>query len=89
MNYKIASYSQRFISQGMVEPGDVVSETLKREFTEEALGALDKSEEEIAAVGKKIDDLFDHGVEVREDQPYPWKQTNRTKYSGILSQLSS
>ena len=56
---------QRFISQGMVEPGDVVSETLKREFTEEALGALDKSEEEIATVRKKIEDLFDHGVEVR------------------------
>ena len=48
----------------MVEPGGVVSETLKREFGEEALGSLDKSAEEIAVIQKKIEELFQHGVEV-------------------------
>ena len=51
----------------MVEPGAVVSETLKREFGEEALGSLDKSPEEIAAIRTKIEDLFQNGVEVRKD----------------------
>ena len=49
----------------MVEPGDVVSATLKREFGEEALGSMEKSMEEVALLAKKIEDLFSNGVEVR------------------------
>ncbi|XP_033625076.1 transient receptor potential cation channel subfamily M member-like 2 isoform X2 [Asterias rubens] len=52
------------IPGGMVEPGDVVSATLKREFSEEALGSMEKTPEEIEAILKKIDDLFKHGVEI-------------------------
>ncbi|XP_033624226.1 transient receptor potential cation channel subfamily M member-like 2 isoform X2 [Asterias rubens] len=52
------------IPGGMVEPGDVVSATLKREFGEEALGSMEKSMDEVALLAKKIEDLFSNGVEI-------------------------
>eukprot|EP01102_Stenamoeba_stenopodia_P014840 TRINITY_DN4986_c0_g1_i3.p1 TRINITY_DN4986_c0_g1~~TRINITY_DN4986_c0_g1_i3.p1 ORF type:complete len:219 (+),score=57.77 TRINITY_DN4986_c0_g1_i3:1-657(+) len=52
------------IPGGMVEPGDTVSVTLKKEFGEEALNSLSASEEERAKLEKEIDELFSHGVEV-------------------------
>ena len=48
----------------MVEPGDVVSLTLKREFGEEAMGEMDKNEEDKKAITAAIDKLFQNGVEV-------------------------
>ncbi|XP_071942447.1 transient receptor potential cation channel subfamily M member-like 2 isoform X2 [Antedon mediterranea] len=52
------------IPGGMVEPGQKVSETLKREFSEEALGQLSKSEEERAEIGEHIKTLFSNGIEI-------------------------
>ncbi|XP_041459667.1 transient receptor potential cation channel subfamily M member-like 2 isoform X2 [Lytechinus variegatus] len=52
------------IPGGMVEPGALVSETLRREFGEEALGALNKTEEEAADIREHVEKLFLNGVEV-------------------------
>ena len=49
----------------MVDPGENVSATLKREFGEESLGALDMPAEKRAEVEKKLDQLFKGGEEVR------------------------
>ena len=61
--------TQHFISfhllQGMVEPGENVSVTLKREFTEEAMNALEVSEEEKDKIEHNVQDLFSKGTEVR------------------------
>ena len=48
----------------MVEAGQVISQTLKREFSEEALAKLDMSEEKRKEIATKIDLLFHNGVEV-------------------------
>lgn len=48
----------------MVEPGHQVSQTLLREFSEEALGELDKTEEERQELQKKVKELLKHGKEV-------------------------
>ena len=47
----------------MVEPGDNVSVTIRREFGEEALGSMDKSEEEVKEITAKVEELFKHGKE--------------------------
>jgi hypothetical protein len=52
------------IPGGMVEPGDTVSVTLKKEFGEEAMNSLSLSEEDRAQLEKNLDDLFGHGQEV-------------------------
>ena len=49
----------------MVEPGDTVSATLKKEFGEEAMNSLEASEEEKKEIEKHIDALFHSGEEVR------------------------
>ena len=49
------------ILQGMVEPGDTVTNTLKKEFGEEALNSLELSTEENKLLHKKLEDLFSHG----------------------------
>ncbi|XP_065560998.1 ADP-ribose pyrophosphatase, mitochondrial-like [Artemia franciscana] len=49
---------------GMVDPGEVVSETLKREFMEEALNSLMLAESDKDDLKKKIELLFKHGDEV-------------------------
>ena len=48
----------------MVEPGEHVSETLQKEFTEEALAKLDMSEEKRKQVSERVAYLFRNGVEV-------------------------
>eukprot|EP00128_Syssomonas_multiformis_P004838 Colp12_sorted_trinity150504_noHs@28530 len=48
----------------MVEPGDTVSATLKKEFGEEALDSLSASDEEKAAIEAQLEELFSHGIEV-------------------------
>ena len=48
----------------MVDAGEDVSLTLKREFSEEALSALDLPEDKKRAVESKLGELFHHGDKV-------------------------
>ena len=48
----------------MVDAGENVSATLKREFGEEALSTLDVPQEERIHLEQTIGDLFQHGTEV-------------------------
>ena len=48
----------------MVEPGDTVSITLKKEFGEEAMNSLEASLEEKKHIEKQITELFSHGEKV-------------------------
>ena len=51
-----------FVSnQGMVDPGDNVTNTLKKEFGEEALNSLELSPEENKRIQDSLEDLFHHG----------------------------
>ncbi|XP_050437215.1 ADP-ribose pyrophosphatase, mitochondrial isoform X2 [Adelges cooleyi] len=52
------------IPGGMVDSGEVITSTLKREFMEEALNSLEKTEENIAKAKSEIEDIFKNGVEV-------------------------
>lgn len=52
------------IPGGMVDPGESVSLTLKREFGEEALNSEGVSAEEKAAIEEQVAKLFSHGSEV-------------------------
>ena len=45
-------------AKGMVDPGEKISATLKREFEEEALNSLQKSSEEKAELEKQLQKLF-------------------------------
>ena len=49
----------------MVEPGDTVSATLKKEFGEEAMNSLEASPEEKKKIEEQINELFSHGEKVR------------------------
>lgn len=49
----------------MVEPGQNVSETLRKEFTEEALAKLDMTEDKRAQLANRINHLFRNGKDVR------------------------
>jgi len=46
---------------GMVDPGEEISRTLKREFGEEALNALDMSDKEKDSLQHQLDEVFEHG----------------------------
>ena len=48
----------------MVEPGDNVSNTLRKEFTEEALAKLNMPSEKRNFIADRINHLFQNGVEV-------------------------
>ena len=50
--------------QGMVEAGDTVSTTLKKEFGEEAMNSLEASEAEKKETEEHINALFHNGEEV-------------------------
>lgn len=52
------------IPGGMVDPGENVSETLKREFLEEAFSVLDTDKEEALRNELIITDFFKHGKEI-------------------------
>ena len=56
-----ADTGQWAIPGGMVEPGDNVSITLKKEFGEEALSSLECTDEEKVAINKKLTSLFKSG----------------------------
>jgi ADP-ribose pyrophosphatase len=48
----------------MVDPGEAVSVTCKREFGEEALNSEGVSAEEKHKIEAQVNDLFKHGVEL-------------------------
>ena len=48
----------------MVEPGQQISKTLKKEFMEEALAGLDLEDEEREELKVQVDGLFQKGIEV-------------------------
>jgi len=50
------------IPGGMVDAGDTVSLTLKKEFGEEALNSIEMDEAAKAKVRKNLDELFKHGT---------------------------
>ena len=50
--------------QGMVDPGDSVPNTLKKEFGEEALDSIEASDEVKKKISEHIDQLFKEGQEV-------------------------
>ena len=50
----------------MVDPGESVSVTLKREFGEEAMNSLQATAEEKARMEKTLSELFSSGTKVRE-----------------------
>ncbi|XP_076331828.1 ADP-ribose pyrophosphatase, mitochondrial isoform X3 [Tachypleus tridentatus] len=52
------------IPGGMVDPGELVSVTLKREFFEEALNSLSMSDEEKAQQESELDNFFSNGKEI-------------------------
>ena len=56
-----------FTHQGMVDPGDTVSRTLRKEFGEEAMNSLEASPEEKKRIEKQINELFKGGHTVRMD----------------------
>ena len=51
--------------QGMVDPGEFVTATLRREFAEEALDLEGADEKTKHAIQKRIDEAFANGREVR------------------------
>ena len=53
-----------FILQGMVDGGEEVSLTLKREFGEEALNSIEATAEEKKVMQANIDRLFKSGKTV-------------------------
>lgn len=52
------------IPGGMVDPGETISVTLKREFMEEAMNALEKDKTEREVVEKSMRELFEKGEEI-------------------------
>ncbi|XP_064005624.1 ADP-ribose pyrophosphatase, mitochondrial isoform X1 [Pogoniulus pusillus] len=76
------------IPGGMVDPGEKISATLKREFGEEALNCLQKSPEERAELEKRLNKLFsqEHFVVYRGyvDDPRntdnAWMETEAVNY---------
>lgn len=76
------------IPGGMVDPGEKISATLKREFEEEALNSLQKSPEEKAELEKQLHKLFreEHFVVYRGyvDDPRntdnAWMETEAVNY---------
>lgn len=47
-----------------MDPGDTVTNTLKKEFGEEALNSLELSPEENKRIHDSLEDLFHHGTTV-------------------------
>ncbi|XP_014277142.1 ADP-ribose pyrophosphatase, mitochondrial isoform X2 [Halyomorpha halys] len=52
------------IPGGMVDPGEVVSATLKREFLEEALNSLEMSPDNKKSVEENLNNFFNQGITV-------------------------
>ena len=56
--------SLSFVVQGMVDPGEVVSTTVKREFIEEAMNLLALSEDDRNRTYQQIGDFFKNYTQV-------------------------
>lgn len=55
-------------AQGMVDPGELLSLSLQREFSEEALNSLEASPQERKKIYERISKLFSSpGFQVRND----------------------
>jgi len=54
--------------QGMVDPGEVVTTTVKREFIEEAMDSLALSEDDQKRINQQISDFFKIFTEVSEQR---------------------
>lgn len=52
------------IPGGMVDPGEMVSITLRREFMEEAMNSLQKRPDELKKAEESIEAFFEHGEEI-------------------------
>lgn len=52
------------IPGGMVDPGEIVSITLRREFMEEAMNSLEKNPDELKKAEGSIAEFFEHGQEM-------------------------
>lgn len=52
------------IPGGMVDPGEVVASTLKREFLEEALSILEKTDYEKTVINNELNEFFSNGKEI-------------------------
>ncbi|XP_054680525.1 ADP-ribose pyrophosphatase, mitochondrial isoform X2 [Grus americana] len=84
------------IPGGMVDPGEKISTTLKREFEEEALNSLQKSPEEKAELEKQLHKLFsqEHFVVYRGyvDDPRntdnAWMETEAVNYHDETAEAS-
>lgn len=70
------------IPGGMVDPGEQISETLRREFLEEALNSLESSEDEYNKNRKTIEKFFETGevvykgyVDDRRNTDNAWIET--------------
>ena len=63
LSTKLQPFKKKFL-QGMVEPGEHISTTLKKEFMEEALTGLDMKDDEREELKRQVDGLFQEGVEV-------------------------
>lgn len=51
--------------QGMVAPGEDVSATLKREFSEETMNSLEMPSTELREIKRRVRETFKNGREVR------------------------
>jgi len=51
-------------TQGMIDPGELVSETLKREFGEETMNSLAADDETKAKLKDQVTEFFKTGSEV-------------------------
>jgi len=50
--------------QGMIDPGELVSETLKREFGEEAMNSIEANGSQKEKLKSQVAELFKNGSEV-------------------------
>jgi len=48
----------------MIDPGELVSETLRREFGEEAMNSLEADSKQKERLKTQVSELFRHGSEV-------------------------
>lgn len=60
----------------MVDPGDTVTNTLKKEFGEEALNSLELSPEESKKILDSLEDLFQQGNTVLKIRIQSFNQLN-------------
>ena len=69
----------------MVDPGDTVTNTLKKEFGEEALNSLELSPEEKKRIHDSLEDLFHHGNTVVKKNDNPCNSLNRLRAVSFFS----